>query len=99
MLLGSFGQFEEFFLGSILCANAALLIKLAEVIDIVNVIADALQSNARSDASGTENGFRGASTSLPAAFVGARVYTAQLNQSGVGNRNKLRGIQRAVIPM
>ena len=44
MVLGSFGQFEEFFLGSILRTNPTLLVKLAEVIDVVNVIADTLQS-------------------------------------------------------
>jgi hypothetical protein len=59
VLLGSFGQFEEFFLGSILCTNPGLLVKLAEVIDVVNVIADTLQSNNRLVTSRTEK-FRGA---------------------------------------
>ena len=44
VLFGSFGQFEELFLGSILCTNPGFLVKLAEVIDVVNVIADTLRS-------------------------------------------------------
>ena len=47
VLLGSFGQFEKFFLGSILCTNPGLLVELAEVIEVVNVIADALQPKER----------------------------------------------------
>jgi hypothetical protein len=42
VLPGGFAQFEEFFLGSILCTDPGLLVKLAEVIDVVNVIADTL---------------------------------------------------------
>jgi len=43
VLLDSFGQFEEFFLGSILCMNPGLLVELAEV----RVIPDALQPKER----------------------------------------------------
>jgi len=60
VLLGSFCQFKEFFLGSILCTNPGPLVELAKVIDIVNVITDALQPNNRLDTSRTENRFRGA---------------------------------------
>ena len=43
MLLGGIDQFEQFFLCSILCANRPLLVKFAEVIEVVNVVADAPQ--------------------------------------------------------
>jgi len=42
MFLGGFGKFEEFFLSSILCPNPTLLVKLAEVVDVVDVVPDAL---------------------------------------------------------
>jgi len=45
MLLGGFGQFEKFFLVSVLRTSATLLVKLAEVIDVVDVIADTLRSS------------------------------------------------------
>jgi len=42
MFLGGFGEFEEFFLSSVLCPNPALLVKLAEVVDVVDIVPDAL---------------------------------------------------------
>jgi len=57
MFLGGFGQFEEFVLGPILCTNLGLLVELAEVIEVVNVITDALPPNDRSDTSRIKNRF------------------------------------------
>jgi len=42
MLLGGFGQFEELLLGSVLCTSPTLLVELAEVINVVDIITDAL---------------------------------------------------------
>lgn len=44
MFLGSFHSSEEFFLGSIFRANTAFLVKLAEVIQIVDVVANTLDT-------------------------------------------------------
>ena len=60
VLLDGLSQFEEFFLGPILCTNSGFLVEFAEVIDIVNVITDALRPNNRLDTSGTKNRFSGA---------------------------------------
>ena len=58
MVLGGFGQFEELVLGPILCTNPVLPVELAEVIEVVNVITDALPPNNRLDTGRTKNRFR-----------------------------------------
>ena len=47
MLLGGFGQFDEFLHGSIFCTSHTPVVKLTEVPDVVNVVSDTLQSNIR----------------------------------------------------
>ena len=56
VFLGGFDQFEELVLGPIFCTSEpALLFELAEVVEVVNVITDALPPNDRSDTSRTKN--------------------------------------------
>ena len=44
-LLGCSGHLEEFLFSSVLGRDAAFLVELAQVVDIVNVVSDTLQSS------------------------------------------------------